>query len=117
MADRVRFCGALPDVAPLYSALDVLAMPSLFEGLGIVAVEAQATGLPVVASPAVPPEARVVERLFQVAPLEQGAWGARLAEARPRAAERMGCSSVKDVCGRGYAVDQVAAFAKNAYGL
>lgn len=79
VGDRVRFCGALENVAPLYSALDVLAMPSLFEGLGIVAVEAQAAGLPVVVSPAVPPEACVDPRLFVRAPsLEEEAWASLL---------------------------------------
>lgn len=78
VAGRVRFCGALADVAPLYSAIDVLAMPSLFEGLGIVAVEAQAAGLPVVVSPAVPEEACVERDLFRRANLEVGAWVAAL---------------------------------------
>lgn len=117
VTDRVRFCGALPDVAPLYSALDALAVPSLFEGLGIVAVEAQAAGLPVVASPAVPPEARVVEGLLEVVPLEEKAWGVYLASARPCGAERMGRSFVGDVCERGYDVGRTALFVGNAYGL
>ncbi len=115
VADRVCFCGALPDVAPLYSALDVLAMPSLFEGLGIVAVEAQAADLPVVASPAVPPEAQAVEGLFEVVPLEKGEWGARFARMRPHADKRAGRSSVEKVRERGYAVSRTASFVKDAY--
>lgn len=112
---RVRFCGTLSDVAPLYSTFDVLAMPSLFEGLGIVAVEAQAAGLPVVASPAVPPEARVVEGLFEVTPLEEEAWGAYLAAARTCAAQRTGRSFVEDVCRKGYAMGRTAFFVKDVY--
>lgn len=116
VVDRVRFCGALPDVALLYSALDVLAMPSLFEGLGIVAVEAQAAGLPVVASPAVPPEARVVEGLFETVPLDEREWAATLRRPRSRLGERMR-SMVDAVCSQGYAIDQTAAFVRGAYGL
>lgn len=115
VADRVRFCGALPDVAPLYSALDVLAMPSLFEGLGIVAVEAQAAGLPVVASPAVPPEAQAVEELFEVVPMEEGEWDTRFARMRPLSDKRAGRSSVEKVSEQGYAVGRTASFVKDVY--
>ncbi|MCD8291532.1 MAG: glycosyltransferase family 1 protein [Prevotella sp.] len=38
------------DMHRLYQAMDVFAFPSLFEGLGIVAIEAQAAGIPVVCS-------------------------------------------------------------------
>ena len=70
---RVAFCGARGDVAPLYSAMDALCVPSLFEGLGIVAVEGQASGLPVLCSPAVPGEVFVTEPCRGV-PLDVGAW-------------------------------------------
>ena len=52
MARRVRFLGAQPqNMLPLYySAADVVAVPSRYESFGLVAVEAMATGTPVVAS-------------------------------------------------------------------
>lgn len=46
----VALLGHLEDPAPFYAALDVLAMPSLSEGFGLVAAEAGARGVPVVAS-------------------------------------------------------------------
>jgi glycosyltransferase involved in cell wall biosynthesis len=51
LAERVRWYGALPQPAlvPLYQGARVLAMPSREEGLGLVAVEAQLCGTPVVA--------------------------------------------------------------------
>ncbi len=51
LADRVRWYGALPQPAlvALYQGARVLAMPSREEGLGLVAVEAQLCGTPVVA--------------------------------------------------------------------
>jgi len=51
LADRVRWYGALPQPAlvPLYQGASVLAIPSREEGLGLVAVEAQLCGTPVVA--------------------------------------------------------------------
>jgi D-inositol-3-phosphate glycosyltransferase len=52
MGLRVRFLGAQPqELLPLYySASDVVAVPSRYESFGLVAVEAMATGTPVVAS-------------------------------------------------------------------
>ncbi len=51
LADRVRWHGALPQPAlvPLYQGARALAIPSREEGLGLVAVEAQLCGTPVVA--------------------------------------------------------------------
>ncbi|HWW88715.1 MAG TPA: glycosyltransferase family 4 protein [Vicinamibacterales bacterium] len=47
---RVRLSGASDDTAPLYRAADVFVQPSHFEGFGISAIEAMASGLPVVAA-------------------------------------------------------------------
>ncbi len=47
---RVRFLGPLADVRPLLAAADAWAIPSLAEGGGIVALEAMAAGVPLVAS-------------------------------------------------------------------
>jgi glycosyltransferase involved in cell wall biosynthesis len=54
--DKVIFAGVQADTAPFYSAMDIFVLPSLFEGLGIVAVEAQANGLPCILSEGVPSE-------------------------------------------------------------
>ena len=51
--DRVKLLGVVEDTSELYSASDILLFPSLFEGLGIVLLEAQANGIPVVTSSAI----------------------------------------------------------------
>jgi glycosyltransferase involved in cell wall biosynthesis len=63
------------DMDRLYQAMDVFALPSLYEGLGIVAIEAQSAGLPTICSTGVAEDANV-SRLFQRVPLEDGpsAW-------------------------------------------
>ncbi|HRE01873.1 MAG TPA: glycosyltransferase, partial [Ilumatobacteraceae bacterium] len=51
--DRVEMCGALPhaDIAGLLASAAVVAMPSRFEGLPLVALEASLAGRPLVATP------------------------------------------------------------------
>ena len=46
VADRITFLGTCDDVRPLLHAADLYVMPSRYEGFGIAAVEALATGLP-----------------------------------------------------------------------
>jgi glycosyltransferase involved in cell wall biosynthesis len=50
LAERVILLGERNDVRPLLAALEVFAMPSRAEGLGVAALEAGAMGKPVVAS-------------------------------------------------------------------
>lgn len=52
LSERVRFIGSRPQaqLPLLYSAADVVAVPSHYESFGLVALEAQACGTPVVAS-------------------------------------------------------------------
>lgn len=55
--DRVRMLSNRTDVPELFKAMDVFVFPSRFEGLGIVLIEAQVSGLPCVTSDGVPYEA------------------------------------------------------------
>lgn len=56
LSDCVHFLGNRKDMNRIYQAMDVFVFPSLFEGLGIVAIEAQAAGIPIVCSEGLPPE-------------------------------------------------------------
>ena len=47
------------DMDRLYQAMDVFVLPSLYEGLGIVAIEAQSSGLPTICSDGVAEDANV----------------------------------------------------------
>lgn len=48
--DQVLFLGKREDVPNILQAMDVLVMPSLWEGLSVSAIEAQASGLPLLLS-------------------------------------------------------------------
>ena len=61
LTDAVVFAGVQENVSKYYQAMDVFVFPSLFEGLGIVAVEAQCTGLKCVISDMVSKECIVTD--------------------------------------------------------
>ena len=50
IADKVMFLGARTDMPDLYQAMDLFLLPSLFEGLALVYMEAQCAGLPCLVS-------------------------------------------------------------------
>lgn len=54
LEDQVQMMGLREDIPEIMTSLDVLLLPSLFEGLGIVAIEAQAAGTPCLVSEGVP---------------------------------------------------------------
>lgn len=60
IADHVVFTGLRKDVERLVQAIDIFLMPSLYEGLPLVAIEAQAAGVPCVFSDAVTKECEIL---------------------------------------------------------
>lgn len=73
IADSVRFLGSRNDVAQLLQMMDVMALPSLFEGFPTVALEWQCAGLPVVMSENITP-ACAFTRHVHFLPLDTEAW-------------------------------------------
>jgi len=66
LTESVKFLGVKQDLGAWYSAMDVFLMPSFYEGLGIVGLEAQANGLPCVFSNNVPAEVLLAENVDQL---------------------------------------------------
>ncbi len=58
--DKVIFAGRRSDIGAVMSAMDVFCLPSIFEGLGNVLIEAQANSLRCVVSDVVPQEAAIL---------------------------------------------------------
>ncbi len=105
---RIRFVGIRTDIERLMIASDVLLFPSRGEGLGMVAVEAQAAGLPVLASTAVPRECVVVPELVRFQKLDAGEaqWAADLLQL---AAQRRDAASANTrVSASAFAIDNSA---------
>ena len=75
LSQRCTLAGTQGDVAPFFSIMDVLVLPSKWEGLGIVALESQAAGVPVIASTGVPCEVDVIPDMVEHIPLSAGALG------------------------------------------
>ena len=61
LSDKFIFLEKRSDIAQIMMASDVFVFPSISEGLGIVAIEAQATGLPVICSTCIPNETKLTD--------------------------------------------------------
>lgn len=72
--DSVRFLGLRDDVPRLLQAMDCFLLPSKFEGLPLVLVEAQAAGLPCLAADTVSPMADLSAVPFRFLPLDADVW-------------------------------------------
>lgn len=82
LSDKVIFAGLRDDVPQVLQAMDVFVLPSLFEGLGIVNIEAQAAGLHCLISDKVPIECKKTKDLVVQLSLEAGAkyWAENILE-------------------------------------
>lgn len=102
----IEFLGFCADTVPVFQAMDVFALPSRFEGLGIVALEAQCGGLPCLVSSAVPREVMATD-LVEFLPIDDPAvWAdafARLAAKRHARRARDG-----EVADAGFDIDRAA---------
>ena len=70
ISDKVIFAGVRSDINRLLQGMDMFFFPSLYEGLGIAVIEAQASGLPCVISTEVPEEVMITD-LVQRLPLTE----------------------------------------------
>jgi glycosyltransferase involved in cell wall biosynthesis len=76
LENRVHLLGLRNDVADLMQAFDVLVFPSFYEGIPLTLIEAQAAGLPVIASDHVSSESLIApntKRLSLNAPIQEWA--------------------------------------------
>ncbi len=73
ISEKVILTGVRSDVANIMQAMDIFVFPSVFEGLGLVAIEAEACGLPVFASKyVIPEEVNIDKEIFKFIELDKG---------------------------------------------
>jgi glycosyltransferase involved in cell wall biosynthesis len=111
---KIILAGARRDIERLMLASDVLLFPSKGEGLGMVAVEAQAAGLPVLASTAVPQECAVTS-LVRFKPLDDGEedWAEELLELAALGRDRAAANRM--IAGSPFAIANSAAALESIY--
>jgi glycosyltransferase involved in cell wall biosynthesis len=103
----VRLLGRREDVPRLLAALDAAVLPSLYEGLPLALLEAQAGGLRAVVSSRITPEAAVVREAVEFLTLEAGpeVWARRVAAAVDGG--RLPCrEAAPQLRAAGFAIDQ-----------
>ena len=107
LSNHVAFLGVRSDVNRLLSAMDVFTLPSFYEGMPNVVIEAQASGLPCVVSDTVTREAAVTD-LVEFASLQAGAecWLGLFKRAASAKTKRP--SYAEEMKGKGYGVEECA---------
>ena len=112
VADAVHLAGRVDDVQNWLQAMDVFVFTPRFEGLGIVLIEAQATGLPCVVSDTVQREACVLPTVHRLS-LQSPA--ASWAEAVLEAATAERTSQTAAIAAAGYSDADVGAMLDKIY--
>ena len=74
ISDHILFLGQRTDVNHLYQAFDAFCLPSRYEGLGMVAIEAQVAGCPCVLSDQVPHEADISGKTSFISLENKSSW-------------------------------------------
>ena len=79
ISGKVLFLGVRKDISQLLWGMDAFLFPSFYEGLSVVAIEAQAAGVPILASDKISEETKIAE-CISFYPLEKSAdeWAGKL---------------------------------------
>ena len=98
LEDKVIFTGSRTDANELLVSMDCFVLPSKSEGLGIVLIEAQATGLPCVFSDVVPKEVDLIPELIHRVSLSDSddSWTKTILCSHPLDNRECACKAVAD---------------------
>ncbi len=113
LTEKVRFLGQRQDVNELYQAFDTVVLPSLYEGLVVVLVEAQCSGLPCFCSTEVSPETKISPNLNFIS-LETPAktWAEKIIEVVPSFVR---CDTTAYLTENGYNINNTVSELENFY--
>ncbi len=115
ISDKVIFAGVREDIPDLMKAMDVFVMPSLYEGLPIVGIEAQAAGLALFLSDTVSPQTQLCDSVkwFSINESAEKIAGMILSVPLPNAGERI--SRNLEIAEKGYDIKTTADFILKCY--
>lgn len=82
LENSIRMLGVRDDVNDVMQAMDVFIFPSLWEGLGIVAIEAQAAGLQTLCSDRLPDEVNITSLCKFIPPEDVKQWTQAISKAK-----------------------------------
>ena len=112
ISQSVIFTGIRNDVPDLMQAMDCFVFPSNYEGLGIVAIEAQASGLSCVVSTGVPSECNITSHINHISlDADKSIWVNKILEFR----KCMRCDTSKEIIRAGYDIESNASWLQNYY--
>ena len=108
--DTIHLLGTRGDVYNILQGLDLFLFPSLWEGLGIACVEAQAAGLPTFCSNTIPSEAKVCDNCFFLPLNNTGLWCDRIEQSikEMSSAEYKRKGTFREIVNAGYDITNVA---------
>lgn len=76
LRDKIMFMGVRDDISDLLQTMDVFVFPSIYEGLPVSLIEAQATGLPCVISDAITEEVMITDHIKKLSlNIDAEQWG------------------------------------------
>ena len=110
LQEHVRMLGIRMDIPDLLWASDCFLFPSKWEGLGIAAIEAQASSLPCLCSTAVPGLAKVTEFCKFISLRDSDAWVKEALSFRP-----IRRNTGNDIVEAGFDVSEVTKWMENFY--
>ncbi len=111
----VRFLGWKENTDEIFSAFDIMLLPSKAEGFGIVALEAAASGMPVLMSEGVPKSLNFLERGYYL-PAGKGSeqtWADKILEL----SENVYRTNGREVIANGYEISQAVHILENLYSM
>lgn len=99
IADKVVFLGRIENVNEYLSAFDVFALPSLFEGFSFALIEAQANGLPCIASLDVPKQTNLTNNVSYLSIQDVDLWAKKILSFPVRLGENSSVKQIITDCG------------------
>lgn len=112
LVDCVRFLGVRNDVNKIMQCMDVMLFPSLFEGLPVTIIEAQASSLPCVLSDTITKECKIIENVeFLSLKTDVDTWS----NVTLKMSKLPRYDSSNDIIKSGYDIEQNAIWLQNFY--